>query len=145
MFSPFPMHDDGWFVAHGIMSDGNEIDLITGEELDLRKPERIAHHYSSQRWRKYSMNLRRETHRAYRAGYVRWLIQRHEESRSIAEAGATLVAVRLTYMREQTLPDVFAEAMPQPMPLFETIRPGTEVVARAADSELTPASPSVAE
>lgn len=122
MFSPFPMHDDGWYIARSVMSDGSEIDLITGKTLDLRKPARVAKLYPNQRWRKYSMNLRRDSHRAYRAGYVRWLIRQHEDSQSIAERGPTLVAVRLTYMREQTLPDLLAEAIPQPMPLFETVR-----------------------
>ena len=129
MFSPFPMHDDGWLVARSMLSDGSEIDLITGKELDLRKPARVAKLYPSQRWRKYSMNLRRETHRVYRAGYVRWLIRQHEDAQSITAGGPTLVAVRLTYMREQTLPDVLAEAIPQPISLFETARPGGQVIA----------------
>ena len=139
MFSPFPMHDDGWFIAHATMSDGSEIDLITGAELDLRKPARIAARYPSQRWRKYSMNLRRETHRAYRAGYVRWLIRQHEYSRPIFEGAPTLISVDLTYMREQTLPDVFAEAMPQPITLYETTRPGAEMIARTLKNQSAPA------
>jgi hypothetical protein len=129
MFSPYPMHDDGWFVAPCRMSDGTEIDLITGRELDLQKPERVANLYPSQRWRKYSMNLRRDTHRAYRTGYVRWLIRQYEDAQSIVAGGPTPVAISLTYMREQTLPDVLAEAVPRPVTLYETARTGAEVVA----------------
>lgn len=140
MFSPYPMHDDGWLVARCVMSDGNEIDLITGKELDLRKPAQVARLYSSQRWRKYCMNLRRDTYRVYRAGYVRWLIRQYEDSQPLTTSRPTLVAVRLTYMREQTLPDVLAEAMPHPMQLFETVRPGAEVVASTDTDQAPPES-----
>ena len=55
MFAPYPLREDGWFVARAALSDGTEIDLITGVTPDERPPPGPP--YANERWRKYLMNL----------------------------------------------------------------------------------------
>ncbi len=55
MFAPYPLRDDGWYVAAASLSDGQRVDLITWLPPDERQPPGPP--YATERWRKYLMNL----------------------------------------------------------------------------------------
>lgn len=62
MFSPNPPFQYGWFVIPGQLVDGRVVDLMPGsatpyEPPTTRKPAVPSYQYTSQRWRKYLMNL----------------------------------------------------------------------------------------
>jgi hypothetical protein len=59
MFAPFPLLNDGWFVARGELADGSEVDVWSGRPFTFSKPESIADTYPNNRWRKYMELLSR--------------------------------------------------------------------------------------
>jgi len=133
MFSPHPMRDDGWIVVRGALANGRDIDLYTGAPLTWDKPADVAHTYPNQRWRKYCMSLRREKYRNYRGPFVRYLIRRYEQQVALsADARSPLLGVELIYMQEDTLVEHLAEAVPQPVILFQSSRPGATMEPRIA-------------
>ncbi len=143
MFAPYPMHDDGWIVVRGALADGSDVDLYTGELLTWDKPADVAHTYPNQRWRKYCMSLREETYRDYRGSFVRYLIRRHEQNVAYSiKAPSPLVGVELIYMQEDTLVEHLAEAVPHPVILFQSSRPGATMETQiAADTSHASGAP----
>ena len=133
MFAPYPMHDDGWIVVRGALADGSDVDLYTGKPLCWDKPADVAHTYPNQRWRKYCMNLREEKYRNYRGAFVRYLIRQHEQTAALGDtAPEPLLGVELIYMQENTLVEHLAEAVPQPVILFQSSRPGATMETQIA-------------
>jgi len=57
MFAPDPLKDDGWFVLPGELSDGTELDILTGREVSWEKPALISRQHWGDRWQKYVRNL----------------------------------------------------------------------------------------
>ena len=55
MFAPYPLHEDGWYVAHADLRDGTSVDLITGQAIHEGPPTQPP--YTNERWRKYLINL----------------------------------------------------------------------------------------
>lgn len=77
MFAPVPPGVDGWFVAPGATTNGQQVDALASEPLSWDRPSELASTYPSARWRKYLLGLRAggtEPHRAALAGYLcqRW-------------------------------------------------------------------------
>ncbi len=84
MFAPYPLLDDGWFVARGELADGSEVDVWSGGPFTLDRPESIANTYPNNRWRKYMELLRRRresSHRDFRLQlrFCEYLCQRWNE------------------------------------------------------------------
>lgn len=57
LFAPEPATEDGWFVVPALLSDGSEIDLWTGNEIDFSKPRLVVKHLRNSRWNKYLINV----------------------------------------------------------------------------------------
>ena len=68
MFAPKPLEEDGWFVIDAVDGKGR------GRPLSWTKPARVADDFPNSRWRKYLMNLYSPELAAWRAHYVRYLL-----------------------------------------------------------------------
>lgn len=103
MFAPYPWSDDGWYVVVAKLRNGREVDIFRGGvPLSWDKPEWVVDDYPSQRWRKYHMNLSRETYKGLRrpyAEYLAWNWNRHHDS------DEQLLGLDVYFMREWTRPD----------------------------------------
>lgn len=100
MFSPFPLKEDGWYVIEGTLSDGNKIDLMTGDPVTFTKPEHVASTYPHERWRKYLMNLWDRDFAHHRVPYLNYLCYDWNKDHEIK-----LEHVRMTFMLEMSLPN----------------------------------------
>jgi len=101
MFSP-TARDHGWFVVPALLANGSSVDLYEdGAAVDYERPGLLSADFSSYRWRKYFMNLKRGGGRP-RELYAEYLCRQwnghHDTSRRVVE-------LELVYMREVTLPD----------------------------------------
>jgi hypothetical protein len=79
MFSPMPLHDDGWYLAPATLADGSTVDLLTGLPPTDAQPQRVSALYHDERWRKYLMNLYSTDFAPWRKNYARWLAERWNE------------------------------------------------------------------
>ena len=74
MFSPYPLTDDGWYVVTGTRIDGRQINLWTPDHAPSdAKPHDIAAMYTTERWRKYLMNLYLVDNMSWRTLYAQYL------------------------------------------------------------------------
>ena len=73
MFAPYPMKDDGWFVADATLRGGRHVDLLTQAEVTWDKPELISATYPDQRWRKYMRNVWLKKYKKTRLWYGKYL------------------------------------------------------------------------
>lgn len=103
MFAPYPWSDDGWFVIVGKLIDGREVDVFRGgAPVSWEKPEWVVDDYPSQRWRKYHMNLSRDSYAGLRrpyAEYLKWKWNRTHDD------GEQLTGLTIYFMREWTRPE----------------------------------------
>jgi hypothetical protein len=104
MFSPRPMRDDGWYVMHGKLEDGTEVDVYhaTVGAPSKDKPADVPADYVDQRWRKYLMNLWGKNNSGHRVYYGRWLCRHWSD---VHPDLARLQRFQITYMKEQTRKD----------------------------------------
>jgi len=118
MFAPFPLRDDGWFIISGKLANGQEVSLFQnwGGEVSEKKPSSVSKTYSSQRTRKYFLNLWQATHAVERPRYVRFLCKKWNQDDTPEEK--RLVSVKIIFMREFTLSDR-SEAPVVPVTLLE--------------------------
>ena len=72
MFAPFPKMDNVWIEVPATLSDGSEIELLTGLRniYDL-KDKNFYDHIPNERWRKFYLNVsEKEDNARYFAGYL---------------------------------------------------------------------------
>ncbi len=103
MFAPFPWSDDGWYIVTAQLHDGRIVDILRGgQDVSWEKPDWIVDDYPSQRWRKYLMNLSRDTYGSLRRPYAQYLCwdwnRRHEYDEQ-------LDGLDIYFMREITQPN----------------------------------------
>jgi predicted DCC family thiol-disulfide oxidoreductase YuxK len=103
MFAPYPWTDDGWYVITAQLHNGQTVDVFRdGRPLTWEKPAWVVDDYPSQRWRKYLMNLSRDTYQGLRRPYAQYLCwnwnRRHEYDRQ-------LDGLDIYFMREITQRD----------------------------------------
>ena len=145
MFAPRPLTDDGWFVAPAQTEDGKTWDLLTKQSLDWEKPEFVADNYPTQRWRKYTMNLRRSGYEEYRPGYLRYLIREFQKQ---TKSEVPLANAGLIYMRERTNVENHSEDAPRKITLYQSRRPyrpdpkSDAKSVKVAESKINPVSQS---
>lgn len=102
MFAPYPLRDDGWYVIVAQLKNGDEIDIFRGgQPVSWEKPALVAADYSSQRWRKYMMNIWKKRHRKNRVHYGRYLCRQWNERH---KGGERLETFDIYFMRENTPP-----------------------------------------
>jgi hypothetical protein len=74
MFAPAPLREDGWYVVVGELHDGTRVDLFRdGAPVVWDKPELVSALYTSERWRKYLMNLWDKENVPERTHYLQYL------------------------------------------------------------------------
>ncbi len=83
MFAPSPVHEDGWYVVPGRLTDGRWVDAFRGGPLTWDRPASVADSYINRRWRRYLWTVteaKSAAHRKYFAAYIcREWDRRHEE------------------------------------------------------------------
>ncbi|MCG8592472.1 MAG: HTTM domain-containing protein [Proteobacteria bacterium] len=101
MFAPSPLRMDGWYVVPGELADGSRVDVFRdGAPLSWDKPESVSALYSSQRWRKYMMNLSLRKQRHHRPLFLDYLCRSWNSSHPEEKR---LLRLDLIFMREETL------------------------------------------
>ncbi|MCC6537553.1 MAG: HTTM domain-containing protein [Bryobacterales bacterium] len=102
MFAPYPLKDDGWYLIPGKLKNGEDVDLATGGGVVFRdKPDDVAAHYRTQRWRKYLINLWAAENSGYRVHFARYLCRSWNDAHA---GGEVLDSLDLVFMREETPP-----------------------------------------
>ncbi|MEC8025691.1 MAG: HTTM domain-containing protein [Myxococcota bacterium] len=111
MFSPMPFVNDGWFLIAGVTSEGhidflwphkteiqsNSADMSPdGAFLTMDKPSHISDLYSSQRWRKYWMNLWYPQYEPHRKRALDFMC------RDAKAAGKSIERIYMLYWEEKT-------------------------------------------
>lgn len=87
MYAPHPPMTDGWFVASGSTTAGQEVDLQTGEALTWSYPQDVGKTYGAQRWRRYLIWLLDERFAFLRERYAEHLAKRWNETNPTAIVG----------------------------------------------------------
>jgi hypothetical protein len=100
MFAPNPFTNDGWSVVSTQLSNGREVDLLTGKNVTFDKPESSAGLFPNHRWRKYFRNLLSQDAKEHRRWYARYA--RRKWNREHSHSNEQLETLRLIYMLERT-------------------------------------------
>jgi predicted DCC family thiol-disulfide oxidoreductase YuxK len=105
MFAPYPRLDDGWFVAPGTLSNGEEIDVFRavvsgqGETLSWDKPASVAHTFPDRHWRKYLEFMWRKKNTGRYRNLSNYLCRTWNTAHT---GGRALQSVNLYFMLEHT-------------------------------------------
>ncbi len=103
MFTPFPLKDDGWFVAPARLADGTQVNLMqNGEPMQWQQPVNLSSTFRDPLWQKYLLNLWSASNSAHRAYYATYLVRRWNENH---EAKERIQSLQLIYMQQNNLPD----------------------------------------
>lgn len=102
LFAPSPYKDDGWFVVPGFQSNGGQVDLYrNGATLTFERPENLYALYPSTRWRKYGIELRRDSNAWLLPYYADYLCRSWNGT---YDSGKRMDALEIIYMEERTPP-----------------------------------------
>lgn len=103
MFSPAPFKDDGWFVIPGTLTDGRQVDLLTGNQPPIyEKPPLVSALFKNSHWEKYFRNISNVDKEAYRSHFGGYLCRDWNRQ----NAGQNqLKSLQIVFMKEWTLPD----------------------------------------
>lgn len=107
MFAPYPLREDGWFVARAALSNGTEVDLITGKAPDEHQPPGPP--YANERWRKYLMNLTTSDNAAWRQPALAALRRQWDAT----HPGAQVISAELRFWRKTNCLGAAAECHPE--------------------------------
>lgn len=121
MFAPFPLVDDGWYVFHGVLKSGREIDLfpalgdfLEAPSVSYDRPRHIADMYKGERWRKFLMNLWLGHNRDNWSHVARYVCREWNKRHGGSEQ---LDKFKVHFMLERTLPN-FKIAPVRPVTLW---------------------------
>lgn len=81
MFAPYPLMDDGWFIAAAHRADGSVVDAWTGADLAQEKPDVVSEAFPNHRWRKLMINLMADPRAPFREGVAAYLCRRSAAQR----------------------------------------------------------------
>lgn len=102
MFAPFPRQDDGWYVFHGNLVDGTDVDPFRGKVgVTYEKPKLVSATYSSNRWRKYLMEVRSNATEFNTLSFGRFLCRRWNAK---YKGDKRLSTFKIFFMKERILP-----------------------------------------
>jgi hypothetical protein len=100
MFAPYPLRNDGWFVVDAQRADGSRVDPFRNyQPVKFDKPTHVADDYSSERWRKYMMNLFQRRFKEQEKFYSRYLCR---TANAHQPEQARITSLDLVYMLERT-------------------------------------------
>lgn len=103
MFAPYPLREDGWYIARAVLADGSEVDLLRGgRPVNWEKPLWVSAEYPCEHWRKYMMNWLVPGLEANRGLYARFACR---EWNATHPPHQQVRRFDLYYMHERTLPD----------------------------------------
>ena len=115
MFAPFPLKQDGWYIAVARLRDGRQVDLLRGgNPVDWNKPEHLSSTYEDALWRKYQMSLWDVSNAVHRRYYALYLIRRW----NVEHSAQPISSLQLVFMREDTLPD-YRTAQPRKVVIWQ--------------------------
>lgn len=103
MFAPYPLRNDGWFVIRGKFQNGDEKDLLSGQDPDpqYRKPPLVSAMYSSSEWRKWYLNLYDRQSRKALVPFSRYLCKKFSRKNGMA---SSLEKFKIEFVKERTPP-----------------------------------------
>ncbi len=104
MFSPFPKRDNIWVEVPGVLSDGSEIELITGsKDIYSIKDQEFYRAIPNEHWRKFYLNMSDRTDYArYYGGY---LCRTWNDLKVQHVPGTTLRKMEIMVYSQPNLPD----------------------------------------
>ncbi len=103
MFAPFPLKDDGWFVAPARLRDGRQVNLLRdGQPVRWDEPADLPATFRDPIWQKYLLNLWSASNAAHRAYFAAYLVRRWNDTHDAKER---IQSLQLIYMRQNTLPN----------------------------------------
>ncbi len=114
MFAPDPQTEDGWFLLHGTLKNGDMVDLRTGQPASFDEPASIADSMGDQRWCSYFLDIIYEDSAGYRPYYAEYLERNWDNTHPL---GQQLARVEIIYMRALHGPN-HTFAGPQPIVLW---------------------------
>lgn len=94
LFAPSPLRVYAWYVVVGRLSDGREIDLWSGANVNLQKPTDRPPWVKNYRWRTYFRYLASDKQRSLRPYFARYVC-RHWNDRHPGEAVEELFFYKL--------------------------------------------------
>lgn len=106
MFAPYPLMQDGWYVAKGRLEGGGEVNAWSSSSTTFEKPATVADTYPNNRWRKCLEGLRfrfrKSDHRdRVQLEFCRYICQRWNRVRDDDER---LLRVELYFVMELSVP-----------------------------------------
>lgn len=102
MFAPHPVRADGWIVAPGKLTDGTTVDVRSGNPVSWIKPRHVAPTYENNRWRKYLINIKKDSQYEQRVYYGKYICR--EWFGGKGKRGESLERFDLYFMLEHTQP-----------------------------------------
>jgi uncharacterized membrane protein YphA (DoxX/SURF4 family) len=104
MFAPYPMTEDGWYVAPGKLRDGTRVDVITGKAVDWEKPKSIFKYYGDSYQRKYMTNVWRDSSaKDLQAHYAKYICRKWNRLANPTR-DRQLMSYNIFFMRKKTPP-----------------------------------------
>jgi hypothetical protein len=102
LFAPEPGRRFGWYVLLGTKKNGEQVDVLTGQEPNYDRPEFLTISYASSRWRKLWMNLPETRSYPYLIpGLTRFYLEKWNREH---EGGDQLQLIEVYWMRDVTVP-----------------------------------------
>ena len=115
LFAPEPGRAGGWFVIEGQLSNGTQIDLLTGQAIDWSEP-RSSSIYPTQRWKRWYVVLTHDTYQPIRASYAKYLFREWADNRDPEDPKLERVVGH--YIARETLPK-FEDSIPTRSVMFD--------------------------
>lgn len=104
MFAPYPKMDNIWIEVPGVLSDGTEIELITGsKDMFSIKDQAFYDSIPNEHWRKFYLNLSDKT--SYARYFGSYLCRKWNERNIKWVPGTTLRKFEVNSFSQVNLPD----------------------------------------
>lgn len=103
MFAPFPKMDNAWLEVNGVLGDGSQMEILTGDPDIYRvKDQDFAHNVPNEHWRKFFLNA---TSRTDYLRYYGGFLCRLWNTRMIRKKDTTLRKMEIISYSQLNLPN----------------------------------------
>lgn len=104
MFAPFPKLDNVWIEVNGKLSDGTDIELLTGiKDVYTIKSEEFYKQIANEHWRKFYLNMSERTD--YARYYGGFMCRKWNDRRVRLVENTTLRKLDIVVFSQSNLPD----------------------------------------
>jgi predicted DCC family thiol-disulfide oxidoreductase YuxK/uncharacterized membrane protein YphA (DoxX/SURF4 family) len=104
MFAPFPKMDNVWVEVNGVLSDGTEMEVMTGDkDIYSVKDQAFYKYIPNEHWRKFYLNVSERTE--YARYYGSFLCRLWNERHIQYVKGTTLRKMEIVVYSQMNLPD----------------------------------------